>query len=85
MFDLSVTFISVIVISVVLVLVIGKLVKAGRVRKRSKTSEPTPLIDKSEIDINGLYLKKMEIVGKKKFLGEQQKAKGGNGREPYYL
>jgi predicted membrane protein len=84
MFDLSVTFISVIVIAVVLLLVIGKLAKAGKARKRSKTTEPTPLIDKSEIDLNGLYLKKMEIVGKKKFLGEQQQTKGGNGRETYH-
>ena len=85
MFDLPFTFISVIVIAVVLALVICKVAKENKARQSNKTSDPIPLIDKSEINMNGLYLEKMEIISKKKFLGEQQKAKGGNGRETYYL
>ena len=85
MFDLPVVLILLIVIAIVLVLVICNVGKVNDVPRSSKTSEPTPLIDKSEIDVNGLYLNKMEIVSKKKFLGEQLKAKGGNGKESSHL
>ena len=84
MFDITVTFILVLVMSAVFVLAIWKIGKGDKDPRSTKTSGPTPIIDKSEIDINGLYLKKMEIVGKKKFLGEQQQTKGGNGRETYH-
>ena len=61
-----VKFISVLVVAAVVYFVIRKIEKDSKARHNAKTSKPTSSIDKSEIDINGLYLNKMEIVNKKK-------------------
>ena len=57
MFDSQwVTFISVLVMAVVLYFVIRKIEKDNKTQHNAKTSKPTNSIEKSEIDLNSLCM-----------------------------
>lgn len=79
-----VIFISVLVIAIFLLcLILMKIEKNNKDHQDTEKSNPTPSIDKSEIDLNSLYLKKMTSVGEKQFL-EDSKTAGGNGKGIYH-
>jgi hypothetical protein len=69
--------------AVVLALMIWKIEKTNTgFRRKTNKAKPPPSINKSEIDLNGLYMEKMKKISETKFL-EEYKANGGNGIRTY--
>ena len=76
-------YISVVVLTIFFGIMIWLIERTNKDRRRkTKKFKPPPSIDKSEIDLNGLYMEKMEKINETKFL-EKYKANGGNGIRTY--